>query len=272
MNRMPKPLALVTNDDGIDSPFLRLLVLALAGPFKVVVAAPIAEQSWVGRGMSRRQEISAKSRTIEGHAAWAIDGTPTDCVNLALGHLLAERPAVVISGLNIGYNTAVPTLFSSGTVAGALEGAHWGLPALAVSQALPEVAFTALASGDPTLPEALRKIVAASANHATEVAVSIAGEPNRSLLVHNLNYPENMVKGAPVTETAPSHVTHGPLFTREGDRTYRFRYRRGQEHPAPYLTDREALRSGAVSWSRLNFSALASSIQLKVSTSDPSHS
>jgi 5'-nucleotidase len=103
-----KPHLLVTNDDGIESAFLHRLVAALLPKFKVSVAAPAFEQSWIGRAISRHQEIEVLCGASHFPAevtAWAINGTPTDCVNIALGHLL-ERPAdAVVSGINIGYNT-----------------------------------------------------------------------------------------------------------------------------------------------------------------------
>ena len=89
-----RPHALVTNDDGIESAFLHRLVEALLPDFEVSVAAPAFEQSWIGRAISRHSEIEV----IPGLAyfskdvqAWAIGGTPTDCVNIALGNLLRKN-------------------------------------------------------------------------------------------------------------------------------------------------------------------------------------
>ena len=100
-----KPHALVTNDDGIESAFLHRLVEALLPDFQVSVAAPAFEQSWIGRAISRRREVEViQSPSIfpSGVDAWAISGTPTDCVNIALGNLLPKLPDIVISGINIG--------------------------------------------------------------------------------------------------------------------------------------------------------------------------
>ncbi len=132
-----KPHALVTNDDGIESAFLHRLVDALLPDFRVSVAAPAFEQSWTGRSMTRHGEIEAiHSPSIfpEGVEAWAISGTPTDCVNIALGNLLPEKPNIVLSGINIGFNTTETLILSSGTIAGAIEGVLWDLPAMAFSK------------------------------------------------------------------------------------------------------------------------------------------
>ena len=132
-----KPHALVTNDDGIESAFLHRLVEALLPHFRVSVAAPVLEQSWTGRSMTRHGELEAihsSSHFPDSVEAWAISGTPTDCVNIALGNLLPKKPDIVLSGINIGFNTTESLVLSSGTVAGAIEGVLWDLPAMAFSK------------------------------------------------------------------------------------------------------------------------------------------
>ena len=117
-----KPHALVTNDDGIDSIFLHRLVDALLPDFRVSVAAPAFEQSWIGRAVSRHREVEVLQSPAlfpEGVDAWAISGTPTDCVNIALGNLVQGPVDIVLSGINIGFNTTETLILSSGTVAGA---------------------------------------------------------------------------------------------------------------------------------------------------------
>lgn len=259
----PLPLALVTNDDGFQSPFLEVLIGALAARFRVVVAVPEREQSWIGRALSRHREVTVRPATMAGATGWIIDGTPSDCVNLAMGHLLAgERPAVVVSGLNIGYNTTVPMLLSSGTLAGAIEGAHWRLPALACSQALPKAAFASVQSDRSRLPAELAPIVAASCAHVAEAATVIAAGAVDAFIVHNLNYPIGMTPGTEVCATVPAAVDSRCLFEPSGAGRYRFAYRTGHDQPSPLPTDRETLLAGRVSWTRLNFSSLAPSIEI----------
>ena len=105
-----KPHALVTNDDGIESAFLHRLVDALKDDFQVSVAAPAFEQSWIGRAISRRKEIEAiHSPSIfpDKIDAWAINGTPTDCVNIALGNLI-QTPVDIVPDLTL-LNTVAHT-------------------------------------------------------------------------------------------------------------------------------------------------------------------
>src|SRR3954466_7799039 len=126
---MSKPLILITNDDGVLAPGIRAVADALRAFAEVVVAAPDRERSAASHSISldrplRVDEIEAQT--------YAIDGTPVDCVYLALLHLVPRRPSLVISGINNGYNLG-SDVFYSGTVAAAVEGALRGVPALAVS-------------------------------------------------------------------------------------------------------------------------------------------
>jgi 5'-nucleotidase len=124
-----KPLILVTNDDGVTAPGIRAVSERLRDLGEVVVAAPDRERSAASHSISLDRPL----RVDEVEAGvYAIDGTPVDCVYLALLHLVPRRPALVVSGINNGFNLG-SDVFYSGTVAGAVEGALRGVPALAVS-------------------------------------------------------------------------------------------------------------------------------------------
>jgi len=125
---------LVTNDDGIHADgLLALERIALTLTDDVWIAAPEHEQS----GASRALTLSAplRVRTLDARR-FAITGTPTDCVMLALEELIKDRrPDLVLSGVNRGHNTAEDVTMS-GTVAGAIQGMALGVPAMALSQSL----------------------------------------------------------------------------------------------------------------------------------------
>lgn len=126
---MARPLILVTNDDGIRSPGIRLLAEALEPLGEVRVFAPDRQRSAVGHGVSLHHPL----RVTELRAGWhMVDGTPTDCVMLAVRMLLGRRPDLVVSGINDGANLGDDVTYS-GTVAGAFEGMLLGVPAIAVS-------------------------------------------------------------------------------------------------------------------------------------------
>ena len=126
---MSRPLILITNDDGYRAPGLLALREAVAGLGDVVVIAPDRERSACGQGITIKGPLSVEK--ID-ETTWAVDGTPADCVILALAHLLPSKPAVVLSGINRGANLG-DDVYYSGTVGGAREAAFWGLPAAACS-------------------------------------------------------------------------------------------------------------------------------------------
>ncbi|MEM7221721.1 MAG: 5'/3'-nucleotidase SurE [Pseudomonadota bacterium] len=123
---------LVTNDDGIHAPGLKACVrIARQLSKDVWVVAPESEQSATSHSLTVRRPL--RLRKI-GHRRYTVDGTPTDCVVIALRKLLAERPAdLVLSGVNHGANMGEDVTYS-GTVAAAMEGALLGVPSIALSQ------------------------------------------------------------------------------------------------------------------------------------------
>lgn len=262
-----RPMVLVTNDDGVESYFLHALVEALvARSFEVWVAVPELEQSWIGRAMSRRRPVIVGEWEGFGARGWKIGGTPTDCVNLAMGHLLNRRPEMVISGINIGYNTGLPLLYSSGTVAGALEGAVWGVPALAVSQAVHGSIFDRVSEnfgqdageGGPALLAGARR----TAEWVEYFLKNKSEEASPDLCVYNLNLPLGMSDSTPIVETVPARLGPVCLYEKaESIGSYQFAYSSGVVGEPKELTDREVVLAGKASLSVLNFSLLGQSKQ-----------
>jgi 5'-nucleotidase len=124
-------LLLCTNDDGVLATGLGVLSRAAAEIGRVRVVAPDREQSASSHSLTMHFPLRAR-RVSEG--VETVDGTPTDCVALAVGALLEERPDFILSGVNHGANMGEDVLYS-GTVAGAMEGTILGIPAVAVSYA-----------------------------------------------------------------------------------------------------------------------------------------
>ena len=127
-----RPLALLSNDDGVASPGLGVMRAALQERFDVVVLAPETEQSASSHALSLHRPL--RLRQVE-ERVFALDGTPADCVYVALHggtRVVGRRPDLVVSGINRGLNLG-QDVFYSGTVAAAREGALRGVPALAVS-------------------------------------------------------------------------------------------------------------------------------------------
>jgi 5'-nucleotidase len=120
---------LVSNDDGIIAPGIGLLADVCQSVGQVTVVAPDREQSGTSHSLTMHRPIRAAPRP---DGAYQVDGTPTDCVLLALGGLLPERPSFVFSGVNHGPNMGADVLYS-GTVAAAMEGVNLGVPGVAIS-------------------------------------------------------------------------------------------------------------------------------------------
>jgi len=126
---------LLSNDDGYDAPGLRALAQALAPLGKVVVVAPLENQSGTGHGTTTREFVRVqKVEILPGLESYGVAGRPATCVRLGLESLLSEKPDLVVSGINRGTNLGVATYYS-GTVAAAREAVFVGIPALAVSMA-----------------------------------------------------------------------------------------------------------------------------------------
>ncbi|QDT03362.1 5'-nucleotidase SurE [Rubripirellula lacrimiformis] len=125
---------LLTNDDGVFAPGIAALEQQLRHLGEVVVVAPATEQSGVGHAITFLTPLTCKSMRKDGrHWAWAVDGSPADCVKLAIGELFKDNPVdLVVSGINSGLNSGINVLYS-GTVAAAIEGAFFGVTSVAVS-------------------------------------------------------------------------------------------------------------------------------------------
>lgn len=122
---------MVTNDDGIHAAGIRALAEAMAELGTVTVVAPDRERSAVGHSLTLHSPL----RVFELHKGWyAVDGTPTDCVNMGIHNMLPITPDLVVSGINHGANLGDDVTYS-GTVAAAMEANLMGIPAIAFSLA-----------------------------------------------------------------------------------------------------------------------------------------
>jgi 5'-nucleotidase len=127
---------LLTNDDGVTAPGLRALARAFSRVWTTCVVAPEQERSAASHAITLHKPLRATRTTIPGVdvPVWATNGTPADCVVLAVLDLMAEGPDVVVSGINAGANLGMDLVYS-GTVSGAVEAALFGVAAVAVSVA-----------------------------------------------------------------------------------------------------------------------------------------
>jgi len=120
---------LLSNDDGYFAPGIEILAKALAGLGQVTVVAPERDRSGASNSLTLDRPLTVRK---SANGFLFVNGTPTDCVHLAVTGLLEELPDVVVSGINLGANMGDDTIYS-GTVAAATEGYLLGIPSLAVS-------------------------------------------------------------------------------------------------------------------------------------------
>lgn len=124
---------LISNDDGIHAPGIRVLAAAIRRIADVTVVAPDKQQSAVGHAITMSTPLRVHRVEENGELfGYAVDGTPADAVKLAVRALLPNKPDLVISGINHGSNTAISVIYS-GTVSAATEGTILGIPSFAIS-------------------------------------------------------------------------------------------------------------------------------------------
>jgi 5'-nucleotidase len=220
---------LVTNDDGVQSDGIKALAEALKPLGEVIVVAPLAEASAIGHALTLRRPLRLEQIS---ERVYAVDGTPTDCVNIGISIVLKERPALVVSGINKGWNLGDDVTYS-GTVSGALEGALLGVPSVAVS-------LEKIRDGRFDFTEAARA--------ALEVSgwVLKKGIPSRTFL--NINLPTGPTKGFRVTALAKrNHITKIDERTDPRGQRY-FWIEEGLDEWEPHdRSDYQAVRDGYVS-------------------------
>ena len=205
-------LILVTNDDGIHATGLSALADAVTELGEVWVIAPEREQSACGHALTLHRPLRAVQM---GERRFAVNGTPSDCVNLAVLGFLPERPALVVSGINHGGNLGDDVTYS-GTVSAAMEATLLGVPAIAVSL---------LDGGDFTEAGMVARLVA--------MRVLVEGIARKTLI--NVN--------------VPPQTPRGIRLTRLGHRVYSDKI---VEHTDPRGRTHYWIGGGAPAWEELD--------------------
>jgi 5'-nucleotidase len=219
---------LVTNDDGYRSAGIQGLAGALRELGEVTIVAPTTEASAIGHALTLRRPLRLES--IDDHV-FAVDGTPTDCVNVAVTHVFNGLPDLVASGINKGWNLGDDVTYS-GTVAGALEGALLGIPSIGIS--------LRQTRGDYDFQYA--------AHAAAAIAGSMLRHPLPARTFLNINVPKGEPKGYRVTVQAKrNHVTS--VAVRHDPKGHPYYWiEEGQNEWEPHdRSDYQSVRDGYVS-------------------------
>jgi 5'-nucleotidase len=224
---------LVSNDDGVDAPGIRILAEGLrqAG-HDVTVVGPDRDRSGASNSLTLDQPIRARAL---GEGVWSVAGTPTDCVHLALTGLLESEPDIVVSGINNCANLGDDVIYS-GTVAAAMEGRFLGLPAIAMSLA------TAEGTG---------RHFATAARAAVELTKRLLVDPLPADTILNVNVPDvawDDLRGFEVTRLGNRHRSE-PCVAQHDPRGRPMYWigPAGAEQDAGPGTDFHAVRHGFIS-------------------------
>jgi 5'-nucleotidase len=232
---------LVTNDDGVRADGLWTLVRELVKIASVTVVAPDGERSAIGTAVTLFQPLHAveAASPVAAVKAYAIDGSPSDCVILALGNLIKDRVDIVVSGINPNLNLG-EDVHISGTVGAALQGYFRGLPALAVSA-----------------PPGSQRGLESAARIAAMLAARMAGGTPRKVFL-NVNVPDmplSTVVGVKITRLARSSHINTVEEDNDGHRK-QYQLVRSRLTNTGDNTDIQAIEQGYVSMTALYTSLL----------------
>ncbi|MBM3998117.1 MAG: 5'/3'-nucleotidase SurE [Planctomycetes bacterium] len=233
---------LLTNDDGIYAPGLAALEHELESLGDVDIVAPAAEQSGVAHSITFLSPLICKE-IYDGNRrrGWAVEGSPADCVKLAVFEFVRPMPDLVVSGINGGLNAGINVLYS-GTVAAAIEGAFFGIPSIAVSLEYDEQADFRRA-----------------ARFARRIIDQILERQPSGAKLFNVNIPQQAIRDAAPrgVKVVPMGVgRYGEQFLRRQDprgRTYYWATNDPPPHRTDVETDLSALDEGWATVTPLQF-------------------
>ncbi len=233
---------LITNDDGIYAPGICSLVNHLLPLGRITVAAPSTEKSATSHAITVYEPIMTKKiqRFHETVQAYAISGTPADCIKLALDSIMeGERPDLVVSGINNGPNLGTDVIYS-GTVSGAMEAAMHGVPSLAVS-----------------MTERQAENYDEAASFVSRIVPYVMQQPSAPNTVYNINYPAGSsarIKGTRITKLGIRKYRNN-FVSREDPRGDRYYWMSGEpvEMPQDPQSDITAAQQGYVSVTPLHY-------------------
>jgi len=205
---------LVTNDDGVYAPGIKALYEAVGNLGHAVIVAPERDKSAVSHSLTMNRPL--RVRELE-QDIFTLDGTPTDCVTIGMNKVLAERPVLIVSGINPGPNLGDDISYS-GTVSAAIEGTMYGIPSLAFS-------------------------LAGEAPFDFDVAAGVAWK--LSAMAMEFGLPDNTLLNINIPQRSAGEI-RGIRFTRQGRRIYRNAI---HEHFDPWGRRHYWIGGGTVHWS-----------------------
>jgi 5'-nucleotidase len=255
---------LITNDDSHRSPLLQFAISYFSRLGEISIVVPLHEQSWTGKCVTRFDPIHAQEIELFGRKAFTVSGRPADCVNVGVYNLLDEKPDLVVSGINAGFNMGLGFVLSSGTVGACLEANLAGIPAIALSQAFDVatrdeyvvdymISETRMAIFDRQITSILDKAIGALFSDAHKGAVLTTP------ITWNINFPFELTDPHLVRYAPLGKARYGRCFEEEAGapvRTFRHHASELVTDSNP-LVDSSLLRGGSGTVSAIDLWALS---------------
>ena len=241
-----EPWVLVTNDDGPDSPALIPLLTELSQSMRVRGLVPSREYSWSAKTLTRHGTLHVSRVTECDFELSTLTGSPADCANLGVHHLAANKPALVISGVNMGSNAGLSFLISSGTVGAAIEAALCGVPAVAFSMQLSAHVYKQWRSERRL--EAMDNLWTTAATISAQISEEVlrSGLPHRASLL-TVNMPETCEASTPRRFGRLTPTTYGSFFKQLEEGAFNHQYDGYRVLDEDGRGDIELLENGEVS-------------------------
>lgn len=250
------PTLLIVNDDGVDSPMLRPMAEKLSTLGTVRIVVPAEEQSWKGKAMTRFGVVRAEPRPEFGVEAFAVSGTPSDCVNLGVHQLFSGRPDWIVSGINIGSNVGLGFILNSGTVGAAAEGMLQGIPSTAFSSYFEPKYFGQWSREKRlTAPEALEVVETTTTRMAAMMEKILAAEATDPEVILNINYPGVVSAETPVRWVPMQNNRYGSIFKPE-DGGFVHSAQVVLQPQSEALSDRDVVLGGEISVTPLSLAGI----------------
>ncbi len=250
----PRPRILLTNDDSHDSPLFLLAIRTLQQFGEVEIVVPATEQSWKGKSMTRYGAVYVDRIDLHGTPAWSVSGTPADCVNLAIYNLLAEKPHLIVSGINIGKNIGLGFTLASGTIGACLEANIAGLPALALSQEIAPDEFRHWDAERSFKPATIARITALVESMMPTIWRELIEPDDFEATTWNVNFPYQQATHTAIVHARLGFSYYQACFKQRGDQ-YHHALATAQLD-THVETDDVVLQSGHVSATRIDIRSL----------------
>ena len=250
----PRPRILLTNDDSHDSPLFLLAIRTLRQFGEVDIVVPATEQSWKGKSMTRYGALYAERIDLHGTPAWSVSGTPADCVNLAIYNLLADKPHLIVSGINIGKNVGLGFTLASGTIGACLEANIAGLPALALSQEIASEEFRHWDAERAFKPETIARVTAIVEAMMPSIWRDLIAPDDFEATTWNVNFPYTQATDTRIVHARLGLSYYQGCFKQRGDQYHHSLATVDLDTHAE--TDDAVLQTGHVSATRIDIRTL----------------